>query len=124
VKHRAATDLVICLYPALVGFDDGSRNRQSHSHALGLSGEKWLKHHFRFVGWNARAAIRYSDLSEVIVANGSDADLAFGTRHGRHRVHGIHNKIDDDLLKLNAPVTGQPGLDLLASISVADGAGD
>jgi hypothetical protein len=82
-----------------MGFDNRSDNGQSHSHALGLHREKWLKHHFGFTSWNAGAGV-----CEVINAHCSDGNPAFDTRTGRHRVHGIHNEIDGNLLKLKVTV--------------------
>jgi len=102
VKNCAAADLVIGPYAAPVGFDDGSRNSQSHSQALGLCRKKRLKDNFGFIDRNAGAGIRYGEFGEAFDARRMDGNLAFGMRHGGHRVQRIANEIDDSLLNLNA----------------------
>ena len=57
---------------------------------------------FRFVFGNARTAIRHGKLGKVLDARSPDADDALFARRVPHRVDPVHDKVQNDLLKLDA----------------------
>ena len=59
-EYGAGSGLVCREDLPVVCFHDGSRNRQSHAHALRLGGEKGLEHVLQLVGRDPRSAMESS----------------------------------------------------------------
>lgn len=86
----------------MMRLDNGARDGQSHAHSLRFAGEKRFEDLFQYVFWNARAAIRHGYFGKIFDARSPNVDNAIFFRRALHRVDGIHDKVQNDLLKLNA----------------------
>ena len=80
---------------------DGARDRQAHSHALGLGGVEWVEDRSQLFLRNARAAIVHGQLGEPIGAGSPNKHNAVFVRSLLHRVHGVDDQVQDDLLELD-----------------------
>ena len=65
-------------------------------------GEERLEDLLQFVFGNARTAIRHGELGKALDARSLNADDAVFGRGILHRVDPVHDKVENDLLKLNA----------------------
>ena len=59
VKYRAASGIRARPHSAVVGFDDGTRNRQSHAGALRLGCKEGIKDLFQLFWRQAYAGVAY-----------------------------------------------------------------
>src|SRR5262245_38562402 len=99
-KDRSATRILLHGDPPAVGFDDGAGDRQADAHAMALVGDKGLEelgHHLR---GNPGAGIGHADGDHVVVGGcGCNHELA--PLRCLHRIDGIAQQIDQDLLDLH-----------------------
>ena len=88
--------------PPIVRLDNGARDGQPHPHAFGFAGEERLEDLVQVVFRNSWPMIRHGEFGKVLGARALNADDAVFGRCIPHRVDPIHNKVQNDLLKLNA----------------------
>lgn len=88
---------------ALVRFDDGFDDRQSHAHAVRLGGEEGIEHLRQRVARDAGAGIG-DDQGDVagFIEFGADSQDALLGRHLLHCFHRIGGKVDQYLLQMRA----------------------
>src|SRR5262249_39027988 len=92
-----------CRQGAAVGFDDRAADRQSHAHAVGFGGEECVEDAVDILRADPcpRVFDRYGDTIRLVDFRLQPQHP--GTIHHRaHRINGIADKIQNDLLQLSA----------------------
>src|SRR5262249_37617050 len=89
-----------------MGFDDRAADCQSHSHAVGFCRVEWFKETRERLRSQPRASILNPNVEILqFVLTGGDEHLSSTLVDCAHRLKGIENEVEHDLLKLY-PVTG------------------
>jgi hypothetical protein len=82
-----------------VGFHDGSADRKPHAHAMLFCREEWIKDPV----WelDTLAAITDFDLDDIPCSANTHSENS-GARGSVHCIHAVTDKIDENLLELDA----------------------
>ena len=92
-KRGAACRGVLGPDAAAVRVDHRSRDRQTHSHAIGLGGEKRFEQLRHAGGRDAVAAVAHGDFHEAIVLSARGHDqLACSLGRVLHGIHAVHDE--------------------------------
>src|SRR6478609_477826 len=82
--------------------DNGARDGQPHAHTFRLAGEERFEDLLQFAFGDTVATIQYRQVGKLLDARSPDTDDATSARRLPHRVDPVHDKIENDLLKLDA----------------------
>src|SRR6476660_7010058 len=103
-KQKGGTWTVIRLCPktAVMSLDDGAADGEADTHAVAfrrVEGVEQLGHALRV---DADAGIAHAHAHTIVVLLfGSDQQLPRPIVHGGHRIRGVAEQVQDDLLELN-----------------------
>src|SRR5688572_15004730 len=90
-----------------MSFDDGAADGEPDPHAGALRRVERVEQLVYTLLVDAHAGIPYGQAHSILVlAFGSDQQLPRAVVHAHHRVAGVADQVQDDLLELD-PVTGQ-----------------
>ncbi len=90
---------------ASVAFYNGAANGQAHPHSGTFRGVKSVENTFHVLRINTDSAILDRKENALILRQtGADNHLPGATGGGVHRLRGVHDQVENDLLELN-PVT-------------------
>src|SRR3954453_23499218 len=91
-----------CPYPPSVRLDDGTADRQSHAHPVGLGGEEGIEQLMHILGIDANPIVLYlyQHLAVFALAR-PDQQLTRTVGNGCHGLDAVDRQIHDDLLQLN-----------------------
>src|SRR3954451_8249455 len=101
MEYRSALGLILRPDFALVGQNDAPRNGKTDCHALLLGREEWVEDPGKLVWWNPGPGIGYRDDSRFAAVHFRAPDDGPSGRYGSHRIHAVHDQINDHLLQLN-----------------------
>src|SRR5262245_24470974 len=94
---------------ALMSFDDRTADEQADAHATTLRGVERVEQGLPVLGGNAGTGIADRQAHAIVpLWFGRDPDLPRAIVHGGHRVCGVAQQVQDDLLKLDA-ISGDHG---------------
>ena len=103
-KREGGTWSIVRLCPqtAMMSLDDGAADGESDSHAVALRREKSVEQLVHALTVEAHASIPHGQAHTLaIFPFGSDQQLPRPIVHARHRVGGVADQVQDDLLELD-----------------------
>src|SRR5690349_1906874 len=98
LEHRAAAVVGMRRDAAAMCFDDSAADRQSHPHPVRLAGHKRLKQLLRDFRHDAGAGVCHKEKRKFVVPR--DANRQLSSTSGFHRLDGIPDQVECDLLDL------------------------
>src|SRR5215469_8833036 len=107
-ERESGTGSVVCLRPetAVMPLDDGATDGEPDTHAVGLRGVESVEQLVHVLGVDALAGVPHAHAHTIAgLAFGSDQQLPRAVVHVSHRVGGVAEQIQDDLLELD-PIAG------------------
>jgi hypothetical protein len=101
VKDRPVGTARLCPNTTIVGFDDRAADRQAHPHTLGFGRKKRFKNAAVMFPGDPGTVIFYSQDNILRRPNiRSYSQHTSATRYRRHRLLGVHNQVEKDVLQL------------------------
>jgi len=89
-----------------MSFDDGAADGQPDTHAVAFRGVEGVEQLVHALGVDAHAGIPHAHTHTIAVLPfGSDQQLPRAIVHANHRVRGVAEQVQDDLLELD-PIAG------------------
>src|SRR3954454_8206319 len=101
MEYRYALGLILRPDLTLVRQNDATRNGQADPHALLLGREERFEDFGKLVRRNPRPGVGYGNDSRFAAVHFRAPDDGPSVRYRSHRVHAVHDQINDDLLQLN-----------------------
>src|SRR3954451_4858895 len=101
MEYRSALGLVLRPDFALVRQNDAPRNGKADPHALLLGREEWVEDLGKLVRWNPRPGIGYGNDRRFAAVHFRAPGDGPSVSYRSHRIHAVHDQINDDLLQLN-----------------------
>src|SRR3954471_6372887 len=91
-----------CPYPSAVRLDDGTGDRQSHAHPVGLGGEEGIEQLMHILGIDANPIVPhlYPHLAVFVLAR-PDQQFTAAVGNGCHGLDAVDRQIHDHLLQLD-----------------------
>jgi membrane-associated phospholipid phosphatase len=101
MERRAAIRVVLGPDLSAVGGDDRAADREAQAEALVTERHERLEHPLELPVGNAGAAIGDREPDEAVAVHRRDEEAAFGRGRAIHRVAGVHQEVQHDLLQLH-----------------------
>ena len=101
-EHRSALRRVRSGQTATVRLGDGTADRQAHAHAAGLGAPERLEHFVQRLRRDARTAVGHAKADGAGAHGGADRQDAPGLGQVVHRIGGIDDQVQQQLLQLHA----------------------
>ena len=93
----------LCPETTMMPLDDGAADGESDTHAVALRRVEGVKQLVHALAVEARASIPHGHAHTIAVLPfGSDQQLPRAIVHANHRVRGVAEQVQDDLLELDA----------------------
>src|SRR5262245_8658473 len=122
-KREGGTRTVVCLCPetSMMSLDDGATNGEPDTHAVGFRCVEGVEQLVHVVGVDAHAGIPHAHAdTAAVLPFGSDQQLPRAIVHVNHRIGGIAEEVQDDLLELD-PIAGD-GREILGEFQLKNDA--
>ena len=88
--------------PAIMGFNDRTADRQTHSHAVRFRSEQWIEYPLEFLRANSCSGVRHrNDDATGVVDLGPNAQDPRPIL-GRHRIDRVRDQVQKHLLQLDS----------------------
>jgi hypothetical protein len=99
----------------MMSFDDGAADGEADTHAIAFRRVEGVEQFFHVLGIDAHARIPHAYTHTIAVLPfGSDQQVPRAIVHVNHRVGGVAEQVQDDLLELN-PIAGD-GREILGEL--------
>src|SRR5262249_35457560 len=101
-SHGPFTHVVLKRKRAAVELHDRSADRKTKPKTSLFCREEWLENALFLGWWQPCTTIRYPHFDSALIGRGGvDRNGALRRGHTIHCIHGVHEKIEKDLLQLN-----------------------
>src|SRR5215831_17861934 len=122
-KREGGTGTVVCLRPetSMMSLDDRATDGEPDAHAIGFRCVEGVEQLDHILGVHAHADIPHAHADTIaVLAFGSDQQLPRAIVHVNHRVGGVAEQVQDDLLELD-PIAGD-GREVLGELRLKNDA--